>query len=189
LLGLNLKYCLAANGIADDINKTILRMARNIRTNHYLTSNNNDNDTTHKKQIYKKNLTWHPPPAPLIIEDKITEFEKALKRLQQKYAENSKNIKLSNLNSIQINTLQSLCQNPNIIIKPTDKNLGPATMDSIDYAKQVLQEHLLTNTYKQLSETEATTRMIELKDALKNLISTHSHNLSKVELTYFQRSL
>jgi Holliday junction resolvasome RuvABC endonuclease subunit len=62
-------------------------------------------------------------------------------------------------------------------------------MDSIDYAKQVLQEHLLTNTYKQLSETEATTRMIELKDALKNLISTHSHNLSKVELTYFQRSL
>jgi hypothetical protein len=167
----------------------MLRMARSIRTNYYLTSNNINNNTTYEKQIYKKNLTWHPPPAPLIVEDKITEFEKALKCLQKKYAENTKNIKLSNLTSPQLNILQQLRQNPNIVIKPTDKNLGPAIMDSLDYAKQALQEHLLTDTYKQLPETEAKTKMFELKDKLKNLITSHSQSLSKAELTYFQRSL
>jgi hypothetical protein len=164
-------------------------MARSIRINHYLASNDIVNNTTYEKQIYKKNLAWHPPPAPLLIEDKITEFEKALKHLQRKYKEKSKNIKLSNLNSLQLKALQLLHQNQNIIIKPTDKNLGPATMDALDYAKQTLQEHLLTKTYRQLSETEVKHRMTELKDTLKKLISTHSQSLSNAELTYFQRSL
>jgi len=31
------------------------------------------------KQIYVKNQTWHPPSASLLIEDKLTCFEKALK--------------------------------------------------------------------------------------------------------------
>jgi len=62
-------------------------------------------------------------------------------------------------------------------------------MDTTEYIKQALQEHLLTNTYKQLSEMEAKNRMIHLKEILKNLVATHSKSLSKPELTYFQRSL
>jgi hypothetical protein len=58
-------------------------MARNIRTKIYLKEANMLNNSDYDKQIYKKNLTWHPPPAPIQIEDKITEFEKALKKLQE----------------------------------------------------------------------------------------------------------
>ena len=43
-------------------------------------------------------------------------------------------------------------------IKPTDKNLGPAVMDTSEYVNQVLTEHLLTKHYKQLTQTEATNR-------------------------------
>jgi hypothetical protein len=56
----------------------MLKMARSIRTHHYLTTNNIDNNSEYEKQIYKKNLNWNPPLAPLTIEDKMTEFKKAI---------------------------------------------------------------------------------------------------------------
>jgi predicted DNA-binding protein (UPF0251 family) len=85
--------------------------------------------------------------------------------------------------------LRQLKNNKAIRIKPTDKNLGPAVMDTSEYVNQVLTEHLLTKDYKQLTQTESTNRMDQLKDTLKKLISSHSNILSKAELTYFKRSL
>jgi hypothetical protein len=167
----------------------MLRMARSIRTHQYLTANNITDNSEYEKQIYKKNLNWNPPPATITIENKMTEFEKALKSLQRKYTSKFKSKRLSNLNPIQTNALRQLRQNHNITIKPTDKNLGPAAMDTSDYIKQALQEHLLTDTYKQLSETEAKSKMLNLKNILKTLLSTHAQWLTKSELTYFKRSL
>jgi hypothetical protein len=189
LLGLNLKYCLSSNTLPNDINSTMLKLARSIRTKYYLAKITTGNSLEYEKQIYKKNLNWNPPPAPLIIEDKITEFEKAIKSFQKKLSDKYNSLKSPNLNPFQQKILLQLRKNHNIIIKPTDKNLGPAAMDTTEYIKQTLQEHLLTNTYKQLSEMEAKNRMIHLKDILKNLVATHSKSLSKPELTYFQRSL
>jgi hypothetical protein len=100
----------------------------------------------------------HPPPASLLIEDKITEFEKLLKEKQQKLISKNSNRYLLNLTPLQKAAMKSLRSNSNIVIKPTDKNLGPAVLDAETYSKQVLQEHLLTRTYLQLSNTEATTR-------------------------------
>jgi hypothetical protein len=84
LLGLNLKFRLAPRTIKNNINNTILRMARSIRTRYYLVKYNLLGDSKYEKQIYKRNLNWHPPPGPLIIEEKLTEFEKSLKFSQQK---------------------------------------------------------------------------------------------------------
>jgi hypothetical protein len=189
LLGLNLKYCLSSNTLPNDINSTMLKLARSIRTKYYLAKITTGNSLEYEKQIYKKNLNWNPPPAPLIIEDEITEFEKAIKSFQKKLSDKYNSLKSPNLNPFQQKILLQLRKNHNIIIKPTDKNLGPAAMDTTEYIKQALQEHLLTNTYKQLSEMEAKNRMIHLKEILKNLVATHSKSLSKPELTYFQRSL
>lgn len=55
--------------------------------------------------------------------------------------------------------MKLLKQNKNIIIKSTDKNLGPATMDTKDYVLQVLKEHLLTNDYRQLTHSKAINSM------------------------------
>jgi len=78
--------------ITNDISKTMLRMARSIRTSHYLHENQIQADSDYVKQIYIKNSAWHPPPAPWPIEEKITSFEKELKKkqkiLENKYKKN-----------------------------------------------------------------------------------------------------
>ena len=189
LLGLNLKFCIASKTLPNDINKTIIEMAKSIRTKQYLAETGLDNNSTYIKQIYKKNPTWNPPPATLLIEDKITEFEKELKHLQQDINIKNKPKKMTNLTPIQTIALQKLKRNPNIVIKPTDKNLGPAAMDTEDYIIQILKEHLLTADYKQLSKAEAQNKMDQFKTTLKNLIQSNSDSLSKPEMTFFQRSL
>jgi hypothetical protein len=73
-----------------------------------------------------------------------------------------------------------------VVIKATDKNLGPAIMDLEQYNEQILKEHLLTNAYTQLSGDEATRNMNRIKRDLKQIISDHHGSLSKAEITYFK---
>jgi hypothetical protein len=164
-------------------------MAYSIRTTHYLNDTRAPINDSYEKQIYIKNKYWNPPPAPMLIEDKLTQFEKALKDKQSKLISKYKGRNLSNLTSPQCQTLQVLKNNKHLVIKPTDKNLGPAIMDSASYVQQILKEHLLTKDYRRLSATEAKSRMDQVKTYLKSLITDNQYNLSKAELLYFQRSL
>jgi hypothetical protein len=77
LLGLNLKFCLASNNLQNNINKIILRIAHSIQTTFYLKQNNLNHNSQYEKQIYLKNNSWNPPPAPPHIEDKFSSFEKS----------------------------------------------------------------------------------------------------------------
>jgi len=133
----------------------MLRLARSIRTHHFLQTHGLNDTSNYEKQIYKKNTNWHPPPAPPIIEDKLTEFEKALKRKLEALKEKHSKRNLSNLTPLQTKVLAQLRQNNNIVIKPSDKNLGPVAMDTTAYIRQALEEHLLTKDYRQLSKEEA----------------------------------
>jgi arsenate reductase-like glutaredoxin family protein len=189
LLGLNLNFCLATNKLQDYTKGTLLKMAYSIRTKYYLKENGLNTDNNYIKQIYKKNKNWNPPPASSTIEDKLTQFEKSLKELQNTLTRKYKNTNLSNLTSIQAQALQAIKNNKELIIKPSDKNLGPTLMDLETYILQVLQEHLLTKDYIQLSEREALNRMENLKLHLKNIIKEHHNSLPKTETTYFERSL
>ncbi len=119
-------------------------MAYSIRTKYYLQGTNLQQKSEYIKQIYIKNKYWNPPPAPILIEEKITEFEKKLKLLQQHYKIKTKLRNLHNLTFSHLKTLQVLKPDTSIIIKLTDKNLGPTIMEKETYIKQVLSEHLLT---------------------------------------------
>lgn len=189
LLGLNLNYCLASRQISDETNKTILKMANSIRTKYFLDSNGTTTGSEYIKQIYKRNTTWHPPPAPNLIEEKITIFEKSIKCKLQKLIDKNNQTNYPNLTHVQLKALHSLQNNERLIIKPTDKNLGPALMDLKTYIRQALQEHLLTDNYVQLSREEMERRIGNLKATLQDLIANNQDQLSKAELTYFQRSL
>jgi len=79
LLGLNLNFCLASANVRDNINKTVLKMVRSICIKYFLNQHGLDSSEEYNKQIYICNTSWHPPPAPLHIENHITNFEKALK--------------------------------------------------------------------------------------------------------------
>jgi hypothetical protein len=83
LLGLNLKYCLTSNHTNQNVYKMMQRLAYSIRTACYLNKTNLPENSDYIKQIYSKNKHWNPPPASIIIEDKITDLEKALKKEQQ----------------------------------------------------------------------------------------------------------
>jgi hypothetical protein len=164
-------------------------MAYSIRTKYYLQGTDLQQKSEYIKQIYIKNKYWNPPPAPTLIEEKITEFEKKLKRLQQNYKTKTKLRNLRNLTFSHLKTLQILKSDTSVIIKPTDKNLGPAIMEKDTYIKQVLSEHLLTQEYRRLTAIEAKNKIIDITEHLKKLINDNRHFLSKPELTFFQRSL
>jgi hypothetical protein len=167
----------------------MLRMVQSIRTHFYLKQRNPNSEESYEKQIYVKLKNWHPPSAPLEVENQITVFEKLLKDEQQKLIACNRKINLNNLTPIQQKILKELKSNKNIIIKPTDKNLGPAAMDTETYIQQVLQKHLLTNNYIQFTKVEAKHRTENLKLTFKNLFNAYKKTLSESELTYFQCSL
>jgi phosphosulfolactate phosphohydrolase-like enzyme len=86
----------------------------------------------------------------------------------------------------QTKVLHQLQQNKNIVIKLSDKNLGPAVMDTANYIKQLLEDHLITKDYWQLTREEALNTMEQLKVTLKAAIHNSSPHLSDSELTYFK---
>jgi len=59
----------------------------------------------------------------------------------------------------ELNQIRLLRSNPDIIILPSDKNLGPAAMDTSCYVRKILTEHLLNaKQYQLLTPEEATKR-------------------------------
>jgi len=56
-------------------------------------------------------------------------------------------------------------------------------MDTLSYTQQVLKEHLLTSTYKQLTVTEAKNKMEAIKTTLKLLLTDNQNLLSIPEWT------
>jgi hypothetical protein len=130
-------------------------MAYAIRTTFQLQHLTQPDDSTYIKQIYIKNKIWNPEPAPLHIEDKITSFEKILKTEQNNLIHKLNGRNLRNLTYPQSVTLRLLKQNNNLTVKPTDKNLGPAIIETKEYVSRILKEHLLTSDYGKLTEASA----------------------------------
>jgi hypothetical protein len=114
--------------------------------------------------------------------------EKQLKQAQHTLQIKYNKSNLSNLTPLRMQALNSLKKNQNIVIKPTDKNLGPAVMDLTKYIQQILQEHLLIKDYRQLTTDSPRPEMERIKHYLKNMISANRNLLPKAELIYFQRS-
>jgi len=178
LLGLNVKFCIANNLLPNTINKTMRNLAYSIRTKEALKKSNTDQNSTYIKQIYLKKALWNQPSASIDIEDKITEFEKALKKAHNKLILHYNKSTLRNLTKTQLQILTELKSNNNIIIKPTDKNLGPAVMQKDAYIKQVLNKHLLNDDYLQLTEEEAKQKISNLKLTLISLLNNSQNFLS-----------
>jgi len=79
LLGLNLKYCLSSNTLKNNIPHTVQKKAYSIRTKYQLQQLGHTENSHYIKQIYLRNKNWNPEPAPPVIEENITNFDKKLK--------------------------------------------------------------------------------------------------------------
>jgi predicted DNA-binding protein (UPF0251 family) len=182
-----MKFCLSSKSPHNKVSKTMLSMARSIRIQHYLQQCNILPDSEYIKQLYIKNCNWHPLPAPPIIEDSLCAFKNALKEKQLRCKNNTR-ANPNNLTTPQLNTLRALRQNKGLIIKPTDKNLGPAVMETSQYIKQVLQEHLLSKDYQELTQQEAVQKLGQVKTTLKEILTASANQLSKAETTSFKEA-
>jgi len=186
LLGLGLKFCTAPPIPTPNIKDTLKKLAYRIRTKHFLDTNVRHNNSEYIPQLYIKIKGWNPPPAPLIIENQITNFEKIIKTAIQTNAD--KRRKFFNLTSSQLHTLTFLKKSKDFIIQPSDKNLGPTIMNYRNYIECILQEHLLTTNYQQLPNEAALYRIESTKLKLRNVFNLHKNKLTQAEVNYFTRS-
>ncbi len=157
------------------MNTTVQKMAYVIHTTFQLQNTNKPDDTNYIRQIYIKNKNWNTEPAPIHIEDKTTNFEKILKTKKITKQLNGRNLR--NLTYPQSVTLRLLKKNNNLTIKPTDKNLGPAIMETNKYVLQILKEHLLTKDYERLTEDSAKHKINDINRTLKSYITDNFASL------------
>ena len=106
--------------------------------------------TTRNQLKIRINSVWTPDQPPHRITQLIGDFEGAIVR--NVCPQRGK----SNLTKFQANILQQIRSNQDIIIAHADKNLGPVGVDTEQYIRWALDEHLSdATTYIQVSEADA----------------------------------
>jgi hypothetical protein len=87
--------------------------------------------------------------------------------------------------------MSELATRHDLIIFPTDKNLGPSVAARSDYIPDVLEEHLLNPlNYKFLPHAQARTELRNQRDRFTALYSKHKDDLiSEAESVYFERAI
>jgi len=123
LLGLAHKYCVAPSKPSVNIKECVKKLAYRI-SRQYLLTENRQSSREYIPQINIKLKNWHPPPASLTIENRITAFEKQLK---ETVGDNNNKIQpYTSLTPTQKTMLRKLQHSNEFIILPTDQNLGPS---------------------------------------------------------------
>ena len=136
------------------------------------------------QQLYKQNKAYAPPLATDEMEYQLERFEEQLEAATKKLPKECR----SNLTLSQQKILQSLKDNKDYIILPSDKNLGPAIMNRSVYKESVLTEHLTTDAYRHVPPDQATALLKKTAASLKFLYRQNKAQLSKPECQYFERS-
>ena len=129
-------------------------LARNIRLNKYFMHSDATTNPTIQTLKRRCNIksTWEPPPAGQHIEQYISHSRKAL----ESFVEHILTTYTHNQSPKQPKLLNALLQiknNPSIIIKSADKNLGPVILDKQTYIDISTNASNLgdTNTYRKLA--------------------------------------
>ena len=183
LLGLNLKYCIAPPTPKPDLPSTVGKLIRSVRTQSMLVQRK-VKSSQFLPQLYKKNAFYSPPLATDEIEFNLSKFDSLLEQAATALPKKCR----SNLTPTQYKLLQELKGNPDFIILPSDKNLGPAIMNRKKYMEKVLTEHLLSPAYRNMPPLEANVYLSQTRKSLQSLYRTHSSKLSIAERQYFERS-
>ena len=149
-------------------------------------TNESNNDDEHIPRLYIPSK-WQPPLAPSDFEFTFDKFDRLLTDERRSLPCTRR----FNLSPSQRHVLSELTKRPDLIVLPTDKNLGPCVIERKVCIKQVLEEHLhQKQNYEQLSPESATR---ELQKQRASFLATHAkykHTLpTKAEETYFSRAM
>jgi hypothetical protein len=104
-----------------------------------------------------------------------------IEETQQTYEENKIN---PNLSKFEIRSINRLKHNKNIVIKPTDKNIGTAIIEKNLYIDLVYEHLSDKNTYKKLNENKLEITKNKINHLLNNLVQNKEiSNKTRIKLT------
>ena len=133
-----------------DVDEAIKRFDRDFYLKVFFADSDDDSDDEDPIEKLRINSVWKPDQPPHKITQRIGDFEGAIERNFRPQRGKS------NLTKFQANILQQIRSNQDIIIAHADKNLGPVGVDTEQYIRWALDEHLSdATTYVQISEADA----------------------------------
>jgi hypothetical protein len=200
LLGLGLKYCIESPRPSQGIDESIIRFQRSVRLHFHFKDEEEkaedpgmaDAADEYSQESYIPKLyvpsTWSPPPSKFDhVENAIGTFDKKLNDMLRALPKHRRH----NLSPAQRNVIRELRQRTDLIIYPTDKNLGPSVAERPNYIRDVLETHLLNDAnYEFLTHERATEELRIQRSKFLTLHGTMEHTLpSEAEQVYFQRSM
>ena len=166
----------------DDVDEAIKRFNRDFYVKVFFAdSDDDDDDDEDPIEKLRVNSVWKPDQPPHKITQRIGEFEHAIDRNFRPQRGKS------NLTKFQANILQDIRSNQDIIIAHADKNLGPVGVDTEQYIRWALDEHLSdATTYVKISEADAIKASNDLFTEIYQWTRTAGMSLSQDARTYIR---
>ena len=166
----------------DDVDEAIKRFNRDFYLKVFFAdSDDDDDDDEDPIEKLRVNSVWKPDQPPHKITQRIGEFEHAIDRNFRPQRGKS------NLTKFQANILQDIRSNQDIIIAHADKNLGPVGIDTEQYIRWALDEHLSdATTYVKISEADAIKASNDLFTEIYQWTRTAGMSLSQDARTYIR---
>ena len=181
LLGLGLGFCPIPRLSTPTTAIDIARFETNVKLKMFF---NDDADDKPVPKLYFRS-NWKPPDSEFHPE--LLERLASYRNCIQDATRNQRRSR-SNLLPPQRAALTMLRSNNNLHIFKTDKNLGPAIIETATYIQRALDEHLSDQeTYGKLHELGAESWMDEIRDEIRNKVIARLPKGN--DKTYLQRSL
>jgi hypothetical protein len=182
LLGLGLNFCPRARYTNYNLDSMEKRFREDIyKKTAYATGIENDD---YDRVLYVRSTRQVSTAlVPVGLPSRITQFFGAMRKIFRKKKSPS------NLLPCQRACLRALKKSENLVVFPTDKNLGPAITERRRYIKLAFEDHLRDqSTYKALTKIVAIGRMKKIEKEVKKWIKKHKDIIPKNEITFLSRS-
>lgn len=186
LLGLGLKFCPTPTYTSghDTIMSATVRFENDFLTKVLFNSSRFDpNDDWSPNQLYLRSQNWSPPTE--LIDPEVVSRCRNFSNILRPWF--TKRRIRRNLSPIQGRLLAHLRNNPDFIIVPSDKNLGPVIMERDEYVHRCFQDHLLKSTYEQLNSAQAFCFVSNTAFLLKRFLKEHRGVITDHDSTYLHR--
>ena len=183
LLGLGLSFCPRPPMTNNKSAVQLKRFYRDCNTRMFFGGSPNADDDT---GLFVRS-DWEPDSEEIPIEfrARVSYFIKRVGALFKR----RRRVQSSLLPS-QMAAFKWLEAHDNVVVFPTDKNLGPAVMERDRYIDQALTDHLLDpKTYRRLDKTTADRRVTSITIILNNMIRELNAAGRHSDAKFLQRSL
>jgi hypothetical protein len=189
LLGLGLQYCIETPRPFQDLASSNMRFARSVRLLdfHNQKTSAGEEEVEFIPKLYIPS-GWTPPRSKNgRLDHFCSEFTNNIDLLYRALPRHRR----FNLSRADRHTMSELQLRDDLLVIPTDKNLGPSVVQRNDYVKEVLQDHLLDDlNYSFIPKEDSQAAIQRQLDLFLTCYNDHRDNISdEAVLQYFDRAL